>query len=238
AQPHQPVRIMSSGGLTDADVDKQIKQMMAFIEQEANEKKEEIDNKAEEEFNIEKSRITQQERVKIMDFYTKKEKQIELQKKIQYSNMKNQGRLKVLLARDEHLKSVLEDTTQQLRQITGDRARYEQLIESLITQGLFQLLEPAAVVRCREADTDIAEKALGAAINRYKEATGKEVKVSLDKKAFLPADSVGGVDIVGREGKILVCNNLESRLEQISQQMVPELRHILFGPNPNRKFMD
>ena len=37
---------------------------------------------AEEEFNIEKGRLVQQQRVKIMEYYEKKEKQIELQKKM------------------------------------------------------------------------------------------------------------------------------------------------------------
>jgi len=56
--------------------------MMAFIEQEANEKAEEIDAKAEEEFNIEKGRLVQEQRLKIMDFYEKKEKQVELQRRM------------------------------------------------------------------------------------------------------------------------------------------------------------
>lgn len=56
--------------------------MMAFIEQEANEKAEEIDAKAEEEFNIEKGRLVQQQRIKIMEYYERKEKQVELQKKM------------------------------------------------------------------------------------------------------------------------------------------------------------
>lgn len=85
---------------------------MAFIEQEAKEKAEEIDAKvhvklslitrtfgmfnlitysklknsfiiqAEEEFNIEKGRLVQQERLKIMNYYERKEKQVELQKKM------------------------------------------------------------------------------------------------------------------------------------------------------------
>jgi V-type H+-transporting ATPase subunit E len=38
--------------------------------------------KAEEEFNIEKGRLVQQHRVKIMEYYEKKEKQVELQKKM------------------------------------------------------------------------------------------------------------------------------------------------------------
>ena len=38
--------------------------------------------KAEEEFNIEKGRLVQQQRVKIMEYYERKEKQVELQKKM------------------------------------------------------------------------------------------------------------------------------------------------------------
>ena len=83
--------------------------MMAFIEQEANEKAEEIDAKAEEEFNIEKGRLVQQQRVKIMEFYERKEKHIELQKKIEMSNLQNKARLRVLKARDDHCESLLED---------------------------------------------------------------------------------------------------------------------------------
>lgn len=60
----------------------QIKHMMAFIEQEANEKAEEIDAKAEEEFNIEKGRLVQHQRLKIMEYFERKEKQVELQKKM------------------------------------------------------------------------------------------------------------------------------------------------------------
>ena len=97
--------------LSENDVQKQLKHMMAFIEQEANEKAEEIDAKAEEEFNIEKvqfspsfdlfpqfvqGRLVQQQRTKIMEHYEKKEKQVELQRKIQNSNMHNQARLKLL----------------------------------------------------------------------------------------------------------------------------------------------
>lgn len=56
--------------------------MMAFIEQEAKEKAEEIDAKAEEEFNIEKGRLVQEQRLKITEYYEKKEKQVELQRRM------------------------------------------------------------------------------------------------------------------------------------------------------------
>ena len=114
--------------------------MMAFIEQEANEKAEEIDAKAEEEFNIEKGRLVQQQRIKIMEYYEKKEKQVELQKKIQSSNMLNQARLKVLKVREDHVRSVLDEARRRLGEVTKDSVRYGHVLESLITQGLYQVI--------------------------------------------------------------------------------------------------
>ena len=108
--------------------------MMAFIEQEANEKAEEIDAKAEEEFNIEKGRLVQQHRLKIMEYYERKEKQVELQKKIQSSNLLNQARLKVLKARDEHVGNVLSESKRQLAIVAQDQAKYSKLIQGLIAQ--------------------------------------------------------------------------------------------------------
>lgn len=113
--------------------------MMAFIEQEANEKAEEIDAKAEEEFNIEKGRLVQQQRIKIMEYYEKKEKQVELQKKIQSSNMLNQARLKVLKVREDHVRSVLDEARRRLGEVTKDQQRYAQVLQTLIMQGLYQV---------------------------------------------------------------------------------------------------
>merc|ERR1719370_682817 len=59
-----------------------------------------------------------------MDFFERKEKQVELQKKIQSSNMLNQARLKVLKHRDDHVATVMEDAKVQLAALTGDKAKY------------------------------------------------------------------------------------------------------------------
>uniref|UniRef100_A0A3B4T2G2 ATPase H+ transporting V1 subunit E1a n=1 Tax=Seriola dumerili TaxID=41447 RepID=A0A3B4T2G2_SERDU len=194
--------------LTDADVQKQIKHMMAFIEQEANEKVEEIDAKAEEEFNIEKGRLVQTQRVKIMEYYEKKEKQIEQHKKIQMSNLMNQARLKVLRARDD-----------------------------MIT-GFYQLLEPKVTIRCRQQDVEMVQTAVIKNIPIYKEAVKSNIDVRIDQERFLPSEICGGVEVYNDNGKIKVSNTLESRLELMAHQMMPEIRVNLFGANPNRKFMD
>lgn len=224
--------------LTDADVQKQIKHMMAFIEQEANEKVEEIDAKAEEEFNIEKGRLVQTQRLKIMEYYEKKEKQIEQHKKIQRSNMMNQARLKVLKARDDMITDLLNEARRRLADISKDPAKYSSLLEGLVLQGFYRLLEPKVTIRCRSQDVELVQAAVNKNIPIYKEAVKSNITVKVDKERFLPAQICGGIEMYNENGKIKVSNTLESRLELIAQQMMPEVRMNLFGANPNRKFLD
>lgn len=224
--------------LSDKDVQKQIEHMKAFIEQEANEKAEEIDAKAEEEFNIEKGRLVQQHRVKVMEFYERKEKQIELQKKIQNSNLLNNGRLRVLKCREDHIKSLTDDSRKELVVLSKDEAGYKKLLEGLIVQGFYQLIEDTVIIRCREKDLKLVEAVVDNAIADFTAAAKRDVKVSVDKTNFLSPDIAGGVELYSQNGKIKVENTLESRLDLICNQMLPELKEMLFGVNPNRKFRD
>ncbi|MEQ2239420.1 hypothetical protein ILYODFUR_004319 [Ilyodon furcidens] len=189
---------------THCDLDKAsstIKHMMAFIEQEASERVEEIDAKAEEEFNIEKGRLVQTQRVKIMDHYEKKEKQIEQHKKIQMSHLKNQARLKVLKARDDmitmrhpsselrdFLKDLLNEARQRIADIVKDPERYSKLLEGVVLQGFYQLLEPKVTIRCRRQDVEMVQAAVNKNILIYKEAVKSNLTVRIDQDHFLPSN--------------------------------------------------
>ncbi|KAF7273329.1 V-type proton ATPase subunit Vha26 [Rhynchophorus ferrugineus] len=224
--------------LSDSDVQKQIKHMMAFIEQEANEKAEEIDAKAEEEFNIEKGRLVQQQRLKIMEYYEKKEKQVELQKKIQSSNMLNQARLKVLKVREDHVRAVLEEARKKLGEVTRDQGRYAQIIESLILQALYQLFEDRILLRVRPQDRELVKSVLPTVATKYKDVTGKEVNLVIDDEVQLSQETTGGIELYAHHNKIKISNTMEARLDLISQQLIPQIRNALFGRNVNRKFTD
>lgn len=224
--------------LSDAAVQKQIKHMMAFIDQEASEKAEEIDAKAEEEFNIEKGRLVQTQRVKIMEYFEKKDKQIEQHKKIQMSNLMNQARLKVLKARDDMIMDLLGEARVRLAETAKDPAKYSTILEGLVLQGFYQLLEPKVTVRCQQQDVELVQAAVNKNIPIYKDAVKNNIVVKIDQERFLPSDICGGVEMYNDNGKIKVSNTLESRLDLIAQQMMPEIRVALFGANPNRKFTD
>ncbi|KAL3984964.1 V-type proton ATPase subunit E [Acanthocheilonema viteae] len=225
-------------GLSDNDVQKQLRHMIAFIEQEAIEKAEEVDAKAEEEFNIEKGRLVQQQRTKILEYYDKKEKQVELQRKIQSSNMLNQGRLKCLKAREDHLNKVLEEARLSLSRISGDSTKYPSILKGLILQALFQLLEREVTLRCRKKDEPLVEKLIPECLDELEQQWGERTKVKIDTTEYLHDESAGGVEISARNGKIKVSSTLESRLELIAAQLVPQIRVSLFGENPNRRFFD
>lgn len=224
--------------LSDSGVQKQIKHMMAFIDEEANEKAEEIDTKAEEEFNIEKSRLFQEQKIKIMDYFDKKEKQVELQRRIQNSHIQNDARLKVLQSREKHIRNVLEEAQRKLVELTRDESMYQKVLQKLLEQGLFQLIEKDVVVRCRQADVNLVKTIIPIAVEEYGNATQRKCNVTLDTENYLSPDCSGGVELYAYHGKIKSVNTLESRLDLISQQLLPDIRVSLFGRNPNRKFND
>ncbi|KAM6321539.1 V-type proton ATPase subunit E 1 isoform 2-T2 [Aegotheles albertisi] len=197
-----------------------------------------VQKQAEEEFNIEKGRLVQTQRLKIMEYYEKKEKQIEQQKKIQMSNLMNQARLKVLKARDDLIADLLNEAKQKLAKVVKDTARYQTLLDGLVLQGIYQLLEPRIVVRCRKQDLPMVKAAIQKSIPIYKNAIKRDVDVHIDQDNFLSEEIAGGVEIYNSDGKIKVSNTLESRLDLVAQQMMPEIRVALFGANANRKFLD
>jgi len=212
--------------------------MMAFIEQEANEKADEIDSKAEEEFNLQKGQLVFEARQKINDEFDKREKHVELQRKIQSSKMLNMARLQVLKCKETHIKAVLEETRQQLGAITQRPEQYRALVEKLLLQGLLQLIEDNVVVRCRQTDQGLLEQIKDGVLQQYHQKTGKNCNITIDGKTFLHDRSGGGVELFTRHGKIMVANTLEKRLEHVSAQLMPQMRNKLFGANPNRKFLD
>lgn len=222
--------------LSDADVQKQIRHMMAFIEQEANEKAEEIEARAEEEFTIEKGRLVQQNRVKINDFYDRKEKNVEMQKKIGASNLLNKSRLEALQAQEAHVKNVLLEAQQQLSMITRDQGKYSDLLQKLITQGLCQLMEPNVTLRCRQQDHALVQAVAPKSVEVYEAMSHLKCEITVDTSNWLPSNICGGIELTVRNNRIKISNTLEARLDMLSQQMLPEVRTMLFGGNPNRKF--
>jgi len=150
--------------------------MVKFIYKEADEKANEITAKALEEFSIEKSRLVREERVRITKEFEKKEKQIEVQKKIAYSNELNHSRLQVLKAREEGVQKLLHEAYKRLANISKDAQGYKKLLHALIVQGLLKLQEPKVLIICRKQDLDLVKSVLPEVTKEYTKKNRKSLR--------------------------------------------------------------
>lgn len=224
--------------LSDAQVEGELKKMVAFINQEAVEKAREIEIKANEESAIEKSKLVRQETAAIDAQYERKFKQAELSQQIARSTVTNKTRLKILAARQQLLDEIFEKAREKLTDVSKDEEKYTTILKNLILEGLYALGESKIQVRVRQKDTKLLGKATEQATQEYKEASGAGVSITVDEDGFLPEYSHGGIFIVGSSGKITINNTLEERLRIIQADCLPVVRGSVFGENPNRKFYD
>ena len=222
-----------TGALDDSEIQSEMNKMVAFISQEAREKAREIQVKADEEFAIEKAKIVRQESLAIDAQYEKKYKQAQVGWKISQSTALNQSRLEVLRRRDEHLHSLFDDASKQVKDL-ADGNEYDKALELLILEVLLLLLAKDVEVAHRPKDAEIIKKAADGAIKKYKDISGRESEISFDPS--LNDDNAGGIIGSTMHGRIKIDNTLEARLKILEDQMLPELREDLFGKNPNRKF--
>ncbi|XP_039131700.1 V-type proton ATPase subunit E-like [Dioscorea cayenensis subsp. rotundata] len=226
--------------MNDADVSRQIQQMVRFIRQEAEEKANEISVSAEEEFNIEKLQLVEAEKRKIRQEYERKEKQVEVRRKIEYSMQLNASRIKVLQAQDDFVNSMKESASKELLRVSENAKSYKQLLKDLIVQSLLRLKEPSVLLRCRECDRKLVESVLEEAKQQYAEkAEVHPPKVTIDGKVYLPPPPTkpeahglfcsGGVVLASQDGKIVLENTLDARLEVLFRQKLPEIRKTLYA---------
>ncbi|WVZ69417.1 hypothetical protein U9M48_018205 [Paspalum notatum var. saurae] len=228
--------------MNDADVAKQIQQMVRFIRQEAEEKASEISVSAEEEFNIEKLQLVEAEKKKIRQEYERKEKQVEVRKKIEYSMQLNASRIKVLQAQDDLVNKMKEDAMKELLRVSHNHHEYKNLLKDLIVQGLLRLKEPAVLLRCRKEDHHHVESVLDSAKQEYaSKADVHEPEILVDHDVYLPPAPShhdahgqfcsGGIVLASRDGKIVFESTLDARLEVVFRKKLPEIRKLLFGQN-------
>lgn len=219
--------------MQDSEVNDQIAQMVSFIKQEAKEKAREINVKAEEEFHIEKLRMVEAEKTKIRAEYEKKEKDVEVQKRIAHSNKVRDSRLTVLKYRDDALKTIITDSKAELASFVNS-GEYDSLLKNILVEALCKLAESESVVYCTAADKSKVDACLGEATELYAAflaESGSDISNPSVTVCDEPLDDeeVGGVKVSGLGGKISINNTLSARLDLAFEQTLPGIRTTLFG---------
>uniref|UniRef100_A0A1J3K484 V-type proton ATPase subunit E3 n=1 Tax=Noccaea caerulescens TaxID=107243 RepID=A0A1J3K484_NOCCA len=228
--------------MNQADANKQIDQMIAFIMQEAKEKAEEIRVKTEKEFMADKLSIETQQNVVIRQEHEKAKKQALIQKKIEKSKKSAETRFAIMRARNDRMNELKEAVIKRLAVVSKGK-QYADLVRFLIAQGLMTILENHVRLRVRQEDLQIVKTELPAAIKLFQktmhDASGvtPNVNVEIDTE-FLPPGPVegkvgnfscGGVELHARGSQIICRNTLDHRLDLAFDALKPSIRAALFG---------
>ena len=183
-----------------------------------------------------------QAKLKILQDFKQKQKDLETQRRIQRSIITAEVRVTKMKKREELVQRVKGLALEKLTQaIKTDQSAYEGLLKKLLLQGLIKLNEPQVEVQCREIDVRTVQKVLEPAAREYEkmilETCGEKVSVqaTLSRK-MLPGPDIGdgtpscagGIKIAAREGKIVCDNTLNSRLEIAFADLMPVIRSMLF----------
>ncbi|KAE8673383.1 V-type proton ATPase subunit E [Hibiscus syriacus] len=176
-----------------------------------------------DEFNIERLQLVEAENKKIKLEYEKKEKQVEVRKKIEYSMQLNVSRIKVLQAQDDVVNEMKESTSKELLNVSCDYLMYKNLLKYVIVQSLVRLKEPAILLRCRKDDVHLVVSVLDSAKGEYASKVNVDpLKIFIDD-VHLPLHLLtitlmvlfcsGGIVLASQDGKIVYENMLDARLD-------------------------
>mmetsp|Transcript_14097 Transcript_14097/g.35630 ORF Transcript_14097/g.35630 Transcript_14097/m.35630 type:complete len:216 (-) Transcript_14097:55-702(-) len=215
--------------MDEREVQVQINQMVQFIKKEAEEKANEIRAAAQEEYTIQKQTMVEAEKAKIRKEYERKRSQIDSRKAIEKSTQLNTARLRFLQAQQDAVQQAIDSARDRLPQITQSAQEYRNIIAGLLFQALQKFgSEMALNIRCFQRDLSIVQESIEPARRRYNESSGKAAPaVSVDSGNWL-TQGVGGIVVSTSDGKITCANTLESRLDLVARQVLPEVRKMLF----------
>ena len=204
--------------------------MTNFIMQEAHEKVNEINIKAEHDFNVEKQTLHIEGNKKVDEEYVKKEKDLEKEERVQQSNAVSNARVKRMESRDALLDGLKGSVTEKLKAFVKS-PQYPTLLRQLIVQGLLKMQEPVVEILARTEDKQMVTRVIAEALTEYRNNMpegGVSPKVTVSEYA-LSQNVTGGVILAAQQGRILCNQTLDERLAIAYIDKLPNIREKLFG---------
>ncbi|XP_049961257.1 V-type proton ATPase subunit E 1-like [Schistocerca serialis cubense] len=208
------------------------------MEKDLEETLEDLEDDIDESYTLTKNSIIWTEVNQISRSYTKQEKKMKSKFKLDEQVWLNQGRLSLLRARHQIVQQLLEEPQRLLRRAVRCENLYGDLLRRLLLQGLLRLLEPSVVVVARRRDTQLVVGALGRVRGQYRAATGADVQLSLRRGIYLPDDAIGGAVLFASSGLVYTDLTLSSRLANVVNYMLPQIRSELFEAWNLRRHQD
>ncbi|KPI88563.1 putative ATP synthase [Leptomonas seymouri] len=208
---------------------RQIQSMIDFIEREAQEKAEELDAAAQEEYDVEKMRLVEAEKTKIRANAEKKRKQVDVNRRVARANYSKMQRLRVMEERAKIMEQLHEQTRQKIMAKIADPSQYKPMLISLIHQSLLAI-RTDTIIQCRQEDAAEVGRRIQELEKWYKDKTGASISIQTGKTFLNSEEAWGGIVAVSTDGRIVCNNTLSYRTKTCFDEQLPTVRFYLFNP--------
>lgn len=215
-----------------SESNRQIKQMVNFIMQEAHEKSNEIRIKTDHDFNLEKQNLVHQGKLRVQEEYTKKLKDLEVEQRVSRSTAVGASRVKKMKARDELLEALKKEALEKLANYCKG-PEYPNFLKKLIIQGLIKIEESTVEIQARAEDKAIVQRVLPEAIQEFRQimtSAGHTVnpKVTISDTPLSNKVCNGGVILTALDTRIVLNQTVDERLLIAYTDLMPSVRKGLF----------
>jgi V-type H+-transporting ATPase subunit E len=102
------------------------------------------------------------------------------------SNHINKARLRTLQEREHVLDDLFEETRGRTQQLDKDESGYSDLLNKLVLQGAYTLMESDLAIRCREQDVDKVKDAADYAKEHFEQTLKSALNITIGDD-YLPS---------------------------------------------------
>lgn len=206
--------------------ERQIQSMIDFIDREAKEKAEELDQAAQEEYDVEKMRLTELEKTKIRANLEKKKKQVEVDRRVARANHSKSQRMRMMEERGVILDNLRDSVKRKLLAIVQDASKYKELIIDIMNQSAAAIAADC-VIQCRKEDEAMVKGLLQQTSAWYKKTADKDITITIESADLNSEEAWGGLIFTSADGRITCDNTLSARFRHCFVEQMPRIRYSL-----------
>ena len=193
-----------------------LEEMLDALGQEGKDDIKRVDSQAKAHEN----QIIEEARLEAKQIYESHKNAIEEQVKMERARVINQTNFKVkkevVKTKEEIMNQVFDEALKQIKNLRDDKASYESIFGKLAAETI-RSIPGKPVVSVDSADEELARKVFD--------------RLELDCTLKSDINCLGGLSVRSEDGKIVLNNTVDSRIEKAKQLLKTDVIRVLFGDN-------
>ena len=129
---------------------------------------------------------------------------------------------------------IIEETLSKLKEFANpNNQQYKALLKNLIVESMVKMLEKQCIIQARQVDSPYIGSIIPECEKEFEELMNKETQREYKCKLILDEENTidneyGGIKMLSLDKKIILFNDLKSRLLLTKEQCLPKIKSMLF----------